>query len=214
MGDIAIYGAGGLGREIACLIRRINETCPAWDLVGFFDDDASLKGRALPYGPVLGGLPELNAWEKPLSLVMAIGAPDCVRGIVSQIRNPRIAFPNLVSPNADFADLESVVMGKGNVIQRLCMVSCGVTVGDFNVLNSGAGLGHDVRMGSFNSLMPAARVSGGVRIGDGNYLGAGSIVLQQIRIGDGVKLGAGAVLMTRPKDRSVYVGNPARIFKY
>ncbi|MDR1459358.1 MAG: serine acetyltransferase, partial [Bacteroidales bacterium] len=38
MKDIAIYGAGGLGREIACLIRHINENEPTWNLIGFFDD--------------------------------------------------------------------------------------------------------------------------------------------------------------------------------
>lgn len=28
MKDIAIYGAGGFGREVACLLRRINEQAP------------------------------------------------------------------------------------------------------------------------------------------------------------------------------------------
>ena len=39
MKDIAIYGAGGFGREVACLLRRINEQAPKWNLIGFFDDD-------------------------------------------------------------------------------------------------------------------------------------------------------------------------------
>lgn len=38
--DIAVYGAGGFGREIACLIRLINESLeePKWNFIGFFDD--------------------------------------------------------------------------------------------------------------------------------------------------------------------------------
>ena len=41
MKDIAIYGAGGFGREIACLIQMINksEKKPKWNIVGFFDDN-------------------------------------------------------------------------------------------------------------------------------------------------------------------------------
>ena len=39
MKDIAIYGAGGFGKEVACLIKRINEQEPTWKLVGFFDDN-------------------------------------------------------------------------------------------------------------------------------------------------------------------------------
>ena len=44
MNDIAIYGAGGYGREIACLINnKINSEVKEWNLVGFFDDDESLR---------------------------------------------------------------------------------------------------------------------------------------------------------------------------
>lgn len=37
MKDIAIYGAGGFGREVACMIKHINESAdePIWNLVGF-----------------------------------------------------------------------------------------------------------------------------------------------------------------------------------
>ena len=40
MKDIAIYGAGGLGKEVVCLIDRINksQSKPQWRLIGFFDD--------------------------------------------------------------------------------------------------------------------------------------------------------------------------------
>lgn len=35
MRDIAIYGAGGFGRETACLIKEINSVKPTWNLIGF-----------------------------------------------------------------------------------------------------------------------------------------------------------------------------------
>lgn len=35
MRDIAIYGAGGLGREIACVLKKINMVTPTWNLLGF-----------------------------------------------------------------------------------------------------------------------------------------------------------------------------------
>lgn len=42
MKDIAIFGAGGFGREVACLIRSINECIDVdeerWNFIGFFDD--------------------------------------------------------------------------------------------------------------------------------------------------------------------------------
>ena len=62
--------------------------------------------------------------------------------------------------------------------------------------------------------MPGVRISGETTIGDGNLFGVNSIVLQQLKIGSGVRLGAGSVLMHKPKANSLYIGNPAKIFKY
>ena len=55
MKDIALFGAGGFGREVACLIRLINESLnePRWNLIGFFDDNADLKGTINEYGEIL-----------------------------------------------------------------------------------------------------------------------------------------------------------------
>ena len=36
--DIAIFGAGGFGREVLALIKEINRIEPQWNILGFFDD--------------------------------------------------------------------------------------------------------------------------------------------------------------------------------
>ncbi len=211
MKDIAIYGAGGFGREVACLINRINEVEPTWNLVGFFDDDASLKGKQIShYGPYLGGMEELNNWENPLAVVVAVGSPKAVKSIVERIENRNIVFPNIIHPNFVINDPETFHIGIGNIIQRGCFVSCDVTIGNFNTLNGSIVFGHDDKVGNFNSFMPDIRVSGEVTIGDCNFFGVGSIILQQIKIGSNIRLGAGSVLMTKPKDGNLYMGVPAK----
>lgn len=211
MKDIAIYGAGGFGREVACIIDKINEEEPTWNLVGFFDDNLSLKGQMVShYAPCLGGIDELNAYNKELAIAITIGSPKTVEKIVSNITNAFIWFPNIVHPNFVKADELTFKMGKGNIIQRDCKASCDVTLGDFNVLNGNTALGHDVIIGSFNTFMPAARISGQTTIGDRNFFGVGCIVLQQMKIGNEIRLGAGSVLMTKPKDGFLYLGNPAK----
>ena len=47
MKDIAIYGAGGFGREVACLIKRINEKAPTWNFIGFFDNDPNIRDQMI-----------------------------------------------------------------------------------------------------------------------------------------------------------------------
>ena len=43
MKDIAIYGFGGFGHEVACLIQHINEVEPTWNIVGYFDDGVAQR---------------------------------------------------------------------------------------------------------------------------------------------------------------------------
>ena len=215
MKDIAIYGAGGFGREVACLIKMINDSNPTWNLIGFFDDNLSLKGQMIShYAPCLGGMPDLNAYGKDLNVIIAIGSPSIMKLVSGKIVNPHIQFPNIIHPETVMTDPETVSIGKGNIIQAHCTLSCDVTIGDFNVLNGSVVFGHDVKVGSYNTFMPAVRVSGEVKVGNENFFGVGSIVLQQLKIGDKVRLSAGSVLMTKPKEGQMYIGNPAKLFKY
>lgn len=211
MKDIAIYGAGGFGKEVACLIKRINEKEPTWNFVGFFDDAPNLKGQMVShFGLCLGGMDMLNTYPKELAIVFAMGNSIVVKKLVDKITNERISFPNLVAESFSIVDPETFHIGKGNIIQGPGAATCDVRIGDFNILNGNVVIGHDVSIGDFNTIMPAVRISGEVTMGDCNFLGVGSIVLQQIRIGNNVRLGAGSVLMTKPKDDNLYIGVPAK----
>lgn len=214
MKDIAIYGAGGFGREIACLINRINSKNPQWRLIGFFDDNINPNTNVSHYGVVLGGMETLNSWSTLLNVVFAIGNNKILRKLTSLVNNPNIIYPNLIAPDFEIIDEEAFNIGLGNIIQRRSSVSCGVSIGNFNILNGSVALGHDSCIGDFNVLMPEVRISGEVKIGDDNFFGVGSIVLQQLRIGNNVKLAAGSVLMTKPKDGNLYIGVPAKIMKF
>ena len=213
MKNIAIYGAGGYGQEAACLIKAINAIECQWNLIGFFDDTKPI-GCEVAYGKILGGIHELNQWTEELSVVMAIGNPVALEKLTMQIVNPLIDFPNLIASDVCYHDRESVKMGKGNVIFFRSLVSCHVTMGNFNLLNNDVFVGHNSIIGSYNVMNPSVRVSGNVSIGNTNFLGVSSVVLQTLKIGNGIVLGAGSVLIRKPKDGNTYVGNPATVIKY
>lgn len=210
MREVAVYGGGGLGREVCCLLRRNNAaTDRPRRFVGFFDD-ALPPGRDLGYGPVLGDMERLNAWPRALDLIVAVGDPEARQRIVAAICNPLVSFPNLVSPDTLFLDRTSLNIGRGNILCARCLVSCDVTIGDFNLLNGYVTVGHDLRMGNCNVVMPSVNLSGHVTIGDGSLFGAGSVVLQGLTVEDGARIGAGSTLMSRALGGALYVGNPAR----
>lgn len=210
MNDIAIFGAGGFGREVACLINRINKQQPnTWNFIGFFDDDEKIWGAWNDYGKVLGGMDALNQWEKPLDIVIAIGNPSVLELIVGKIKNPNISFPNLIDPNVEFMDKDHVTMGQGNVICVRSTISTNVKFGNFNLLNVAVGVGHDATFGNFNVLMPNVNISGGVIVGNTCLFGVKSTVLQYLKVGDRVKIGACSLLMRNAKSDNLYFGSPA-----
>ena len=216
MKDIAIFGAGGFGKEVACFINLINKSKGGqiWNFIGFFDDNEKLIGSEVSrYGKVLGTSETLNAWDKELDLAVAIGNPAAIKSVVQKIKNPNIDFPNLCPQNGFSVD-DSYSIGKGNIIQGGSFLSCDVKIGNFNVLNGSVVFGHDVVVGDCNVFMPATRISGKVKIGDCNLFGVGSIVLQGLDIGNNIKLSPGSVLMAKPKDGNLYIGNPAKKFNY
>ena len=214
MKKIAIYGAGGSGKEIAWMLKEINDVNPTWELIGFFDDGKS-RGEKVSFNKnILGGINELNACKEELAIVLAFGNPHTISAVRNRITNTNIYFPNLIHPILWCAAMESNSLGMGNIILGGCIFSCNISIGNFNLFNGLVCLGHDVRIGSYNIFMPAVRVSGNVIIGDKNLLGVSSIVLQQLKIGEGVVLSPGSVLLHKPKNNSTYIGNPARLLKY
>lgn len=214
MKDIVIYGAGGFGREMACLLNRINkEVEPTWNLLGFFDDGVK-AGESNEYGKVLGNIDTLNSWDTPLAVVFAIGSPKIVELLYNKVTNANIEFPNIIAPDTLFLDRENVRMGQGNVICSRCLISCNIEIGNFNTFNGYITVGHDTVIGDFNSIMPAVKISGGVNIGRRNFLGVNSVVLQYKTIGNDTVIGASSVVLRNTKDGGTYVGNPAKKIQY
>lgn len=213
MKKIAIYGAGGFGREVACLINKINEKSPEWDIIGFFDDGIE-KGAKNEYGVILGGISEVNNYPEELAIVLAIGSPKIIEKIIGNITSSKIHFPNIISPDVIFLDRNNVRIGKGNIISFQCVISCNVRIGDFNIFNWAITIGHDVSIQNFNAFMPDVKISGEVTIGNKNFFGVNSTVLQQIHIGNETVIGASSLILRKTKDAMTYVGNPASIIKY
>lgn len=214
MTDIAIYGAGGLGREVAAMIKMINDRKPTWNFVGFIDDTHTPGDEISHYGKVIGGRDMLNAMSNPPAIVICVGSPAARRAIVESITNPAVEYPNLISPDFVIEDEQTFNMGIGNIIKSHCRVTVNVSVGDFNVLNGMVTFGHDAKVGNCNVFMPGVRISGESVIGDCNLFGAGSFVKQGLHVGNGITLSPLSPLLTRPKDGCTYIGNPAKIFKF
>lgn len=215
MKPIAIYGAGGLGREVCAMLGRLR-ACDKdrWEFIGFFDDGKSIGEEIGHWGKVLGGINDVNSWKEPLDLVLAFGSPNTLAAIHSKINNPVISFPNIIEKTSFFADPKTFSIGEGNIIGGVCCFSVNTSIGSFNLFNGFTSCGHDFTMGNYNVIMPGARISGDVKMGDSNLMGSDSFVLQGLKIGNHVTLSPLSALLTKPKNGNTYIGNPAKLFRY
>ena len=209
MKDILIYGFGGFGHEVACILQHINKVEPTWNIVGYIDDGVEV-GTACKYGKVLGNIDTLNAWETPVSVAIAVGSPKYLEEIPSKITNPLVDFPNIIAPNVFYFDKDEVTMGKGNIVTFGCRFSTSIQMGDFNVLDGCISFGHDVVLGSYNMLFPEVRISGQTTIGNKNYFGSQCFAAQCLKIGNENRFGAGTYILRKIKDGGLYMGNPAK----
>lgn len=206
--ELSIYGAGGFGRETALMIEQINAADQCWSLKGFYDDGIS-KGEVIDGLPVLGGMAEVNAVKKPLSLVVAIADPAVRCKVVSRINNPNISFPVIVHPQALIGSVTNF-FGQGTLITAGCILTTGIVTGEFTIINLATTVGHDVKLGSFTSVMPGCSLSGHVEIGECTLIGTGAKILQNLSVGKNCKVGAGAVVTKSFGDDMTLKGVPAR----
>ncbi|MCD8101924.1 MAG: serine acetyltransferase [Alistipes sp.] len=211
--DIAIYGAGGFGREVACLLNWINksETEQKWNFLGFFDDSLP-KGTITPYGPVLGNMEDLNRWPRRICIVLCIGKQNVIKYLVEKITNAAVSYPNILAPDLVTLDVSSIRMGKGNIICGRSLLSLNIEIGDFNIMNGYITIGHDVNIGCYNIFMPGVRISGNITIGNNNFIGMDACLLQNIKVGSNVNIGAKSLVIRHAKDDTSYFGIPATKF--
>ena len=80
-------------------------------------------------------------------------------------------------------------------------------------VNRAASVGHHANLADFISIGPNATLAGHVTLGFGAAVGAGATLLPGITVGEHAIVGAGAVVTRDVPDRSLVVGNPARVVR-
>jgi sugar O-acyltransferase (sialic acid O-acetyltransferase NeuD family) len=211
--EIAIFGAGGFGREVKTIIDAINKTSiKKYNFIGFFDDGIDVNTQINNF-PVLGGVKELNSWKSELALVIAIGAPAIKTTILSKIINPKINYPTIIHPKASISN-DFVTIGNGCVICEGTIITCNIEIGDFVILNLLCTVGHDSIIGDYCAFMPSVNISGEVNIKNGVYVGTGAKIINQLEIGANTIVGAGAVVSKSLPNNCTAVGIPAKPIKF
>lgn len=186
---IAIYGAGGLGKEF----RASLDIMSGVEFAGYIDDNVNVSPKA-----------DLDHVD---DVIIAVAKTADRERIYRNLTRPR-PFP--FQTLAHITPHHSVKIGKGCVICPGVRITVDITIGDFAIINLNATIGHDVKIGNFVSIMPSANISGNVTIGNKAFIGSGAVILQGLTIGEGATVGAGAVVTKNVMPGVTVVGVPAR----
>jgi len=210
MKKIAIFGAGGFGREVAFLIEDINKKNCQWKIIGFLDN--TKKNEIINDYKVLGGLEELNKIKEELYLVIAIGDPATKKNVVQKIKSPLVKFSTLIHPSVIISD--RVEIGEGSIICAGNIITTNIKIGKHVIINLDCTVGHDAIINDYCSLMPSVNVSGEAEIGECSFLGTGSLIINQRKIGKNVIIGAGSSVIKDIPDNCTAIGSPAKPIKF
>lgn len=212
MKKLYIIGAGGFGREVAWLVKRINAISPTWDLKGFLDDNNELWCTEVDGYKIHGRHEILGQSKEDVWCVMAVGNVAVRKKGIERLQSfPHIHFATLIDPSVEMS--ESVSIGEGSIICAGTIITVDVSIGEHNIINLDCTIGHDAVLGDFVTLYPSVNISGAVKVDNTTELGTGSQVIQGVSIGSGVIVGAGAVVVGDIEQNVTVVGSPAKVIK-
>lgn len=208
-GRVAIFGAGGLAREMRQVMRDIAAAGQPSDLVAFIVDPGLEAPDTVHGVPVARDAVAMLRADAGLRIVVALGDPAAREAAVARITaavGPR--FATLVHPRAWIGD--TVTIGEGSMIFGFTSATTDVRIGRHVLINPACAIAHDCVLEDFATLAPGVILAGGVRLEAGCNLGTGAKVLPRQCIGRGAVVGGGALVRATVAAGSTVVGVPAR----
>jgi sugar O-acyltransferase (sialic acid O-acetyltransferase NeuD family) len=194
---IAVYGAGGLGREIRGMVEDKSTGQPQLEFAGYIDDGFKAQPAT-----------DMDSID---DIVVAVALPGSRKKIVTGLSSSRYPFNPLI--HSSVQPRSSIKIGRGCILCAGVRLTVDVSIGSFVIINLNATIGHDVKLADFVSVMPGVNISGNVSVGEGAFIGSGATILQGLSIGKGAVVGAGAVVTKDVAPGITVVGVPARPMK-
>ena len=203
MRELVIVGAGGFARETAAAAE------PAWQVLGFVDDDPALTGLTRSGRPILGPVDSVAAMEA--AVVVCVGNPrnyGARRQIVERLGLPVERYATVVHPSVSIGAGSEV--GPGTVLLAGTVLTADVTVGAHVAVMPQAVLTHDDRVADYATIASGVRLGGGVVLDSGAYVGAGALIREGVKVGAGSLIGMGSVVLRDVPPEEIWAGSPAR----
>lgn len=201
---LAIFGAGGMGRELADIVIRSPRIRSRYTSILFVSDR--------PEGPVQGipvAIPDDLLPDDELCL--ALGNSSDRRRLAERFAHQPAA--TVISDHALISP--SAVIGQGAIICDFAMVNNAAVIGRHFLANAYAQVSHDCVIGDYVTLSPKASCNGWIHVEDEVFVGAGAVIrngssAQRLCIGRTSVIGMGATVLKDVPPGGVALGMSLR----
>lgn len=201
---LAIYCAGGLGKEVLALALSVN----IWDSIIFVDD---ITDEEWYQGAKIFRYNSIKDYPNEIEFVIANGEPAVRESLYQKVKAAGYKFATICGSGCTI--LPGTNIGEGCIIYDCC-ISAEVTIGNNVLLNGRSVIGHNTVIGNHSVISSSGFIGGYTSIGNKVYLGPGAMVKDRITIGDSAILSLGAVALRNVRERAIMIGNPAKIIGY
>lgn len=204
---LAIFGAGGHGREIAWLAREI------------WGDDVALTFLVdIPSpAPLVDDIPvrPVTAYAEDHAggaYIVAIGDPLAREKCVHTCESAGLRPWTLIHPRVECSSRVNV--GAGSVVCAGSVLTTNIKLGRHVHINVGCTVSHDAVIGDYATLSPGVHVPGHVHLGRRVFIGTGANLIngssvQPLVIADDAVVAAGACVTKAVAAGSMVAGVPA-----
>lgn len=197
---LAIYCAGGFGKELIALARSISR----WDYIIFVDDITDFEWYE---GAKVYRFEDIKDLPDDVEFIVANGEPLVRERIYNKIKTAGYKLSTIYGPGCSV--LAGAQIGEGCVMYD-CMISSDVVLKPNVFVNTKCVIGHDTVVGDHSIVSAACFIGGCTTVGKRAYLAPGSMIKDRIKIGDDVILSLGTVILRNVKSKSIMIGNPAK----
>jgi sugar O-acyltransferase (sialic acid O-acetyltransferase NeuD family) len=201
MKDLIILSMYGHAQEMVEVAERMNMDKKQWNILGFISPNDTYEPEERNGYPVLGAVNDVdkfpNAWF-------------ALESEWSRLKNlPLDRCATLIDPTCFVS--RTARIGRGCVLHPHCFVGYKAQIRDFVFILSGVTINHENVLEDRVLVTSKVTLAGGVQIGRGTYLGQSCTVRQNVKIGSQCVVGMGAVVVRDVPDKSIVVGNPAKV---
>ena len=212
MEEIAIYGAGGMAREVAWLIELCNESGAAYETVCFIYDFDLEPGTMVNGIPVLS-LNDVSQHFPRAAVIGGIGSPQGRQSTMDKASVAGFNTATIIHPQTEYSRF--VDIGEGTVICAGSILTVNIAIGRHVQINMACTIAHDAVIGNFTTLSPGVHIAGRVHLGQRVFVGIGAVIIngspgKPLQIGDDSIIGAGACVTKSVPPGTTVVGVPAK----